>query len=91
MIVGSGLLAQLLTTVTDPTHIVTMTDFAALKTLGVRSTGMNMRYDVLGEYAELAAQGRFTIPVAATYPLKRLGVPEDVGEAIAGLGDGRGR
>ncbi|GLY99535.1 zinc-binding dehydrogenase [Actinoplanes sp. NBRC 103695] len=60
---------ELLTTVTDPTHIVTMTDFAALQTLGVRSTGMNMRYEVLGEYADLAAQGSFSIPVAATYPL----------------------
>lgn len=64
-----GTMPELLTTVTDPTHIVTMTDFAALKTLGVRSTGMNMRYDVLGEYAALAADGGFTIPVAATYPL----------------------
>jgi NADPH:quinone reductase-like Zn-dependent oxidoreductase len=64
-----GAMPELLTTVTEPAHIVTVTDFAALRTLGVRTTDMNLRYDVLGEYAELAARGGFTIPIAATYPL----------------------
>ncbi|MER6537947.1 hypothetical protein ABT215_29950 [Streptomyces sp900105755] len=68
-----GTIPELLTTVTDLAHIVTMTDFAALQNLGVRSTGMNLRYDVLGEYAELTAQGSFTIPVAATQPLEKTG------------------
>lgn len=36
---------------------------------------MKLRYDVLGEYAELtAAQGSFTTPIAATYPSK-IGAP----------------
>ncbi|GAA2855607.1 oxidoreductase [Actinoplanes cyaneus] len=64
-----GAMPELLTTVTDPAHIVTVTDFAAIEALGVRTTDMNLRYDVLGEYAELAARGGFTIPIAATYPL----------------------
>jgi hypothetical protein len=66
----AGTMPEPLTTVTDPAHIVTMTDFAALQNLGVRSAGMNLRYDVLGEYAELTAQGSSTIPIAATYPSK---------------------
>lgn len=65
----AGTMPELLTTVTDPTHIVTATDFAALQDHGVRSTGMQMRYDVLGEYAELTAAGAFSMPVAGTYPL----------------------
>lgn len=35
---------------------------------------MKLRYDVLGEYAELTAQGSFTTPIAATYPSK-IGAP----------------
>jgi NADPH:quinone reductase-like Zn-dependent oxidoreductase len=42
--------------------------------LGVRTTGREKglvaRYDVLGRYAELAAEGRFTIPIAQTFSLE---------------------
>lgn len=82
-----GTMPELLTTVTDPAHIVTVTDFAALQTLGVRSTDMNLRYDVLGEYAELAAQGSFTIPIAATYPLENWREPL----AVSRSGQARGK
>lgn len=82
-----GTMPELLTTVTDPAHIVTMTDFAALQNLGVRSTGMNLRYDILGEYAELTAQGSFTIPIAATYPLENWREPL----AISRSGQARGK
>ena len=30
-----------------------------------------LRYDVLGDYARLAAEGRFTVPVARTFPLEQ--------------------
>jgi NADPH:quinone reductase-like Zn-dependent oxidoreductase len=83
----AGTMPELLTTVTDPAHIVTMTDFAALKNLGVRSTDMNLRYDVLGEYAELAAQGGFTMPIAATYPLENWREPL----AVSRSGQARGK
>jgi NADPH:quinone reductase-like Zn-dependent oxidoreductase len=83
----AGTMPELLTTVTDPAHIVTMTDFAALKNLGVRSTDMNLRYDVLGEYAELAAQGGFTIPIAATYALENWREPL----AVSLSGQARGK
>jgi NADPH:quinone reductase-like Zn-dependent oxidoreductase len=83
----AGTMPELLTTVTEPAHIVTMTDFAALANLGVRSTDMTLRYDVLGEYAELTAQGRFTIPIAATYPLENWREPL----AVSRSGQARGK
>lgn len=83
----AGVMPELLTTVTDAAHIVTVTDFDALKNLGVRTTSMDMRHDVLGEYAELAAQGRFTIPVAATYPLEDWREPL----AVSRSGQARGK
>jgi NADPH:quinone reductase-like Zn-dependent oxidoreductase len=81
----AGTVAQLLTTVADPAHIVTVTDFAALRTLGVRSTDMTLRYDVLPEYADLAARGDFTVPIAATYPLTAWREP------LAAIGSGQAR
>ncbi len=58
----------------DPHRVLTITDFAAAKALGVRDTfgegDLRMRYDVLGEFARLAAEGRFTVPVARTFPLE---------------------
>ena len=42
--------------------------------IGVRTAwkeqGSGLRYDVLGHYAQLAAEGRFSIPVARTFPLE---------------------
>ena len=30
---------------------------------------MRIRYDVLQEFAELSAQGKFSVPIARTFPL----------------------
>jgi NADPH:quinone reductase-like Zn-dependent oxidoreductase len=42
--------------------------------LGVRTTGQEpglvLRYDALGPYAKLAAEGRFTVPVARTFAME---------------------
>ena len=58
----------------DPRRVLTISDFAAAAELGVRTSfdedmEPRLRYDVLGEYAQRAADGEFTIPVAATFPL----------------------
>jgi NADPH:quinone reductase-like Zn-dependent oxidoreductase len=56
----------------DPRRVMTISDFAAAAELGVRSNlseGGTPRYDVLAEFAEYAASGKFTIPVARTFPL----------------------
>jgi NADPH:quinone reductase-like Zn-dependent oxidoreductase len=56
----------------DPRRVMTVSDFAAAAGLGVRSNldeGGTPRYDILAEYAEYAANGKFAIPVAQTFPL----------------------
>ena len=64
----------------DPRRVLTVVDFDGAAALGVRSifdrdeaTGEDMalarRYDVLGEFAQLAAEGQFTIPIARTFAL----------------------
>ena len=53
----------------DPRRVMSFSDFDE-DGLGVRTTGREKgvvhRYDVLGDYARLAAEGRFTIPIART-------------------------
>ena len=56
----------------DARRVLTMTDFAAAAELGARhSFGETMprRDGVLGDYAKLATEGRFRIPIARTFPL----------------------
>lgn len=61
----------------DPRRVMTCSNLTATPALGVRNGmgekpggpgGTPLRYDVLGEFARLAAQGRFTIPLARTFP-----------------------
>lgn len=69
----SDALPELVRTVKAPEHVLTFGTVAAAKELGVRSalsTGTRPRYDVLGEFAQLAAECRFSVPVARTFPLE---------------------
>ena len=54
----------------DPRRVMSFSDFDE-DGLGVRTTGREKgvvhRYDALGEYAQLADEGRFTIPIARTF------------------------
>ena len=56
----------------DPKRVLSFADFDE-EGIGVRTTGREKgvlpRYDVLGHYAQLAAEGRFSIPVARTFAL----------------------
>jgi Zinc-binding dehydrogenase len=57
----------------DPRRVLTVSDFAAAAELGVRDSfheDPTPRHDVLDEFAKLAADGQFTIPVARTFPLE---------------------
>ena len=69
---GGGVLPDLVTIAGgNPKRVLTITDMAAAKDLGVRNSfdeGAGLRYDVLGAFAALAAAGTFTIPVARTFP-----------------------
>ncbi len=57
----------------DPDRVMSVSDFDE-EGLGVRTTGREPglvpRYDVLGHFAQLAAEGRFTVPVAGTFGLE---------------------
>jgi NADPH:quinone reductase-like Zn-dependent oxidoreductase len=63
-----GALPDLVRTVAAPADVVTLGDVAAVDELGVRVAAGPLRNDVLGEYAQLAAAGRFAVPVARTFP-----------------------
>ena len=60
----------------DPKHVLTIGDFAAAAELGVRDSFHEEHrepYDrpaVFAEFAQLAAAGKFAVPVAATFPLE---------------------
>ncbi|MGC0317718.1 NADPH:quinone reductase-like Zn-dependent oxidoreductase [Kitasatospora acidiphila] len=61
----------------DPKRVLTCSDLAAAAELGVRDTFHEdpakrtdgELFGVFPEFAQLAAEGRFTVPVAATFPL----------------------
>jgi len=57
----------------DPKRVLTISDVEAAADLGVRDTfheSEPVRWDVLGEFAQHAADGRFTIPIARTFALE---------------------
>lgn len=56
----------------DPRRVLTVSDFAAAAELGVRDSfheDRTPRVDALPEFAQLAADGRFTVPTARALPL----------------------
>ena len=67
----------------DPRRVLTVTDMAGAEKVGARSSvgeDRTLRFDVFPEFAQLAAAGRFTVPIAQTFPLEdwraALGVSE---------------
>lgn len=56
----------------DPRRVKTISDFAAAAELGVRTSAEDQatRWDILGEFAQYAADGKFTIPVTRTFALE---------------------
>jgi len=56
--------------------VLTISDFAAAKELGVRNSfgeDPTLRWDALGGFAQLATEGKFTVPVNRTFPLAGCG------------------
>jgi NADPH:quinone reductase-like Zn-dependent oxidoreductase len=60
----------------DPKRVLTISDFAAAAELGVRDSFHEDhiqhfdRFDVFSEFAQLAGDGKFTVPIAGTFPLE---------------------
>jgi len=71
----SNSLPEVVRTVAKPEDALTMSDFAAARELGVRfqfgEEGHEYHNHVLPEYARLAAEGEFSIPLAGIHPLDR--------------------
>ncbi len=68
----------------DPRRVLTISDFAAAAGLGVRTTfteSQPPRYDVIGEFAQHAADGKFIIPVAQTFALDEWRTAVDIGQS----------
>ncbi|WP_030903353.1 NADP-dependent oxidoreductase [Streptomyces sp. NRRL F-5126] len=58
----------------DPRRVLTVSDPEGAAAAGARTSfdkdaPRALHYDVLGEFAQRAAEGRFTVPVARTFPL----------------------
>lgn len=65
-------LPELVRTVAEPGDVLTLSNFDMARELGARGsvgTDTTLRYDVLAEYGRLAAEDRFSVPVARTFPL----------------------
>ena len=64
---------ELLGTVADPRHILTISNLAAARELGARDAftegPLGHRYDVVEKCAQLAAEGRFAIPLGRVVAL----------------------
>jgi NADPH:quinone reductase-like Zn-dependent oxidoreductase len=72
----------------DPRRVLSITDFQAADALGVRhsfSEGLTLRHDALCPFAQLAAEGRFEVPISRIFPL------EDWREALEVSLSGRAR
>ena len=77
-----GALPELIRIAGDPGNVLTFSDFAAAQELGARySFGEQMPKDYqvpLGEVAQLAAEGKFEIPISRTFPLAQWSEALDV-------------
>jgi NADPH:quinone reductase-like Zn-dependent oxidoreductase len=60
----------------DPRRVLTISDIEAAQQLGVRDTfhedptHLSHRYEAFPEFAQRAADGTFTVPIARTFPLE---------------------
>ena len=62
----------------NPKRVLTISDFAAAEELGVRDSfhedparwTESERFGAFPEFAKLAAEGKFTVPIAGTFPLE---------------------
>ena len=81
-VAGSGVLPELIGLAGGPEHVVTIADFAGAQQHGVRfsrgDTGRALHS--LSGIAELTESGRFSLPVAQTFPLAEVAEAHRVGE-----------
>ncbi|WP_413105546.1 NADP-dependent oxidoreductase [Streptomyces sp. Inha503] len=69
---AGGSLPTLIDLTGDPDRVLTVSDFAAAAELGTRITQIDMRYDLMDEFARLAGEGVLVTSVARTYTLDQI-------------------
>ena len=76
------MLPELIELAGGPEHVVTISDFAGAQEYGVRfSRGEDGRaVDALAGIGELIESGRFSLPVAQTFPLAEIAAAHRVSE-----------
>jgi len=81
-VAGSGVLPELIELAGGAGHVITVADFAGAREHGVRfSTGDAGRaVHALGEIGQLIESGRFSLPVARTFPLGQVAEAHRVSE-----------
>ena len=81
-VVGNGILPELIELAGGREHVVTIADFRGAKQYGVKfSRGEDGRaLDAIAEIGELVESGRFSIPVAQTFPLANIAEAHRLGE-----------
>ena len=81
-VAGSGVLPELIELAGGPEHVVTIADFAGAQEHGVRfsSGDAGRAVHALAEIGELIESGRFSLPVARTFPLAEIAQAHRVGE-----------
>jgi NADPH:quinone reductase-like Zn-dependent oxidoreductase len=81
-VAGSGVLPELIELAGGPEHVITVADFAGAREHGVRfSRGDEGRaIYMLAEIGELIQSGRFSLPVAQTFPLTEVAEAHRVSE-----------
>jgi NADPH:quinone reductase-like Zn-dependent oxidoreductase len=81
---GGGALPALVELAAGPAHVVTIADYAGAAATGaVVSGGMGTQRAIhaLGDVGGLIQAGRFSLPVAQTFPLERIGEAHDLSQA----------
>jgi len=73
-VAGSGVLPELIELAGGPEHVVTIADFGGAQEHGVRfsSGDAGRAVHALAEIGELIESGRFSLPVAQTFPLAEI-------------------
>ncbi|HEY7250894.1 MAG TPA: NADP-dependent oxidoreductase, partial [Methylomirabilota bacterium] len=81
-VAGSGVLPELIELAGGPEHVVTIADFAGAQEHGVRFSRGDAGRAVyaLAEIGELIESGRFSLPVARTFPLAQIAQAHRAGE-----------
>ena len=81
-VAGSGVLPELIELADGSEYVVTIADFGGAQEHGVRfsSGDAGRAVHALGEIGELIESGRFSLPVARTFPLAEIAQAHRVGE-----------